>query len=533
MNNNFSGTPARMISIASLLLGALFIQARQQLQNSSDENELPRWLKGKITKLGPAWIKAGQLISTRPDIFSPTWVLEFSTFQDSVPGFSFLEAKEIIESDLGKPLSELFASIQEEPLFAASIGQIHLCEVVVGSTKVQEVIKVKRPGVRKQIESDLAIMSNLVRLIALLSPALTESYELTEWISVLKDALYEELNYQLEARNEVLFRKLLRPVEGVTVAGVDFGRSGKDVLTLRYEPGSKLANLKREGFSEAEIVEVARILIEAFARQVLESGKFLADPHPGNIAVRRKKDSAIPDHVAGTTQVVLYDYGMVGDVSAEMRALLLSISLAGLSRNAKALVSELVAAGILDRAAVGNRAVQKVFEDFLDQMHTDFSVNGVGDLRQKLAELGVKLRFPKEFVLLGRMVLAMENNLKTLNGLVPSLSIRDLLAEQTTKLVTKTPFEPAKWLHERANELLEEVDSRLPGSTRQTELLLEQERRIQMTISSGLTKMRQTFLFGSFFVSAVLMLDAQRLLPSVALLALAVLFFRQQPARKL
>jgi predicted unusual protein kinase regulating ubiquinone biosynthesis (AarF/ABC1/UbiB family) len=520
----------RVLSVLWMLLGFISLDVQLQFRKPTIENELAKWLKSKFVELGPTWVKLGQLISTRPDVFSAAWVKEFDSLQDSVEPFSFAEVVEIIEAELGKPIGKIFKEIDPIPLFAASVGQIHKTTVQVGDTIIEEVIKVQRPNLREKIESDLRLLRFIARLMCILFPRLTSSIDLMGSLQVLETALAAELDYMNEANNILLFRRMLAGQRNHVIPSVDWGRTGKRVLSLQYVPGEKLANLHRLELSDSEVEEVARIIIALWFKQVIIEGKFHADPHPGNIAVTR-------DEKTGKPVLIIYDFGMTGELSGELKHSLMMMTSAGLRLDADALVKELVKADILDKRAINNPDIVRVFKRFLETIRDDFSVDLIVKLREELIEVSKHghLKFSQEFALLGRMMFALENNLRTLQMISPSLDFRNVISSETAILAGSAffgqPSSPQEWLSFNLEEIAKTTDLVLKGQyfAPPAQPLNQDTERTLKTIRLGVNVLSSTLMFCTFFSSGLaLIFFTRQIAIGALLLILSGAFFRRR-----
>ncbi len=429
---NFFSRTKRLAEILLVLFGFLRIFAALRMDSSTSDEEtqrqLARWTKNRFITLGPTFIKLGQQISARSDLFPSVWVEEFSTLQDKVEPFSAEQAIQIIEEELGKPINEVFVTFNRDPLSTASIGQVHRAQCLDGHAIVENVVKVQRPGVAELVKLDLSVLRSIVQHLVLF-PRLTT--DLFGFLRQMEKTFETELDYRLEAANTAQFLKIHRDDSGILIAPVDHDRSSKRVLTMRYLSGTKVSQFAG---TDEEVVEVARILIAAFLKQFVVEGVFHADPHPGNIAVSDQ----------GRVGVIMYDFGMVGRLSPKIRDALLRIAILAFTQDADGLIAECVKAGILNKRVLGDPDVRNVIARFIANLD-NVSAESIGLLMQQLSNASESggIEFPSELILVGRSLIAIEGLLKELQTLYPGLDLASLIQSEMLPLITKVSGEPS------------------------------------------------------------------------------------------
>ena len=231
-----------------------------------------------LTKLGPAYIKIGQALSTRPDVVPPSYLEELTTLQDKIPSFPNEVAFRFIEEELGKRPEEIYAELSPQPIAAASLGQVYKGKLHTGE---EVAVKVQRPGLNRRISLDIYIMR-------LLAGFVQDNFKfvrsnLRAIIDELAERIFEETNYNQEGRNADKFRNLYGYIEEIHVPKIYWEYTGKRVLTMEWITGTKLTDIdavQAQGIDATHLVEVG---VECSLRQLLEHGFFHADPHPGNL----------------------------------------------------------------------------------------------------------------------------------------------------------------------------------------------------------------------------------------------------------
>ncbi|MBC6989339.1 ABC1 kinase family protein [Hymenobacter sp. BT491] len=267
--------------------------------------ETTRWerIRMVIEELGPTFIKLAQALSNRPDLLPEPLIDEFQKLQSDVPPFDVQMAKQIIEQELGRPISEVFTEFDDVPLGSASIGQVHRARLLTGEAVV---IKVQRPDVQEKVRTDLNLLHELVRLTAgfLRNQGLSNPQDI---VDAFERSMMKELDYTSEARSMEQFRKLYESYTTFYIPKPYREFSTAKILIIEFVSGCKISDkqqLLAWGLSPEKVAETG---MDIYLTQIFEFGIFHADPHPGNVLVR-------PD---GT--LVLIDFGMVGKLTKQQK----------------------------------------------------------------------------------------------------------------------------------------------------------------------------------------------------------------------
>lgn len=373
---------------------------------------LPRRVRHAFTELGPTFVKVGQVIASSPGLFPADWIEEFASLRDRVPPFSGEDARRIVEEDLGRPLRSAFATFDDAPLAAASIGQVHAATLLDGR---RVVVKVQRPGLGAQVRSDLRALLLLCEVLeripqtAVGSPrALAEDFART---------LHEEMDFRLEADNIDRMRSILEG-ERITTARVPevhWDLIGRRVLTMERIDGIHFSDVEAMRAAGLDTVALLRMGVQTVVEGALVHGFFHGDLHAGNIVV-------LPD---GT--FVLFDFGIVGRLTESVRARLAQYLIATTTNDYEAMVRALDAFGSIP----GGVDIPTMAAE-LQELYSPFVENGVvvaqlGQLMDTMIRSMVRyrVRIPRELVLLSKQMLYLEGAAR---ALAPEV---DLLNEQT------------------------------------------------------------------------------------------------------
>ncbi len=353
-----------------------------------------KWIRESLLELGPTFIKVGQLFSTRADIFPAEYVEELAKLQDQVPAFTYEQAKEIIEAELGKPLVKLLATFDPSPLAAASLGQVHKAKLHNGE---EVVVKVQRPGLKQLFTIDLAILKQITRYFQN-HPRWGKG---RDWLGVYDECyriLWEETDYLNEGKNADTFRRNFRGQNWVKVPRVFWRYTSGKVLTLEYVPGIKISHYSALEAAGLDRKNLAQLGAKAYLQQLLNDGFFHADPHPGNLAV--SPEGAL----------IFYDFGMMGSIKTNVREKLMSTLMGITNKNADLIIKSLIDLGALqpigDLSAV-RRSIQFMLDNFMDKPFEEQSITAISDDLYDIA-YDQPFRFPATFTFVMRAFSTLE-----------------------------------------------------------------------------------------------------------------------------
>ena len=310
----------RYKDIASLLIRhgrsdlAQAIQVDQELpqdQSSGVISGNPEELASDLEKLGPTFIKLGQLLSTRSDLLPQPYLDALARLQDNIEPFSFAEVEEIVSSELGVRLSKAFADFDHVPLAAASLGQVHRAKLRTGR---EVVVKIQRPGIQQVILEDLEAFREMASFIDKHTDV-GRRFAFQDMLEEFRKALLRELDYRREAMNLVTLGNNLRRYERIVIPQPVDDYTTSRVLTMDYIPGTKITEMSPLARIDFDGRALADELCRAYLDQILVDGFFHADPHPGNLLVTRDG------------RLGLLDLGMVSRIDPQMQERLLKLIL--------------------------------------------------------------------------------------------------------------------------------------------------------------------------------------------------------------
>lgn len=262
----------------------------------------PERIRKTFEELGPSFIKLGQLMSTRADIFPAPYIEELRKLQDQVPAVAFSEIRQVIEAELKKPIGGIFRECNPESIAAASVSQVHAAILFTGE---KVAVKVIRPGIRKIIEQD-------IRLMYYLSGIIEKNFELgkvvgaTNLVKEFERTIFNELDMFIEAGNIDRFAKNFKDSDQIHIPKVYWDLTSKSVLVMEYIEGIKMDQVDAIRAVGLNPENIALIGLRSFSRQLMEFGFFHADPHPANTIVMAD----------GSVGIV--DFGIMGYLDDEM-----------------------------------------------------------------------------------------------------------------------------------------------------------------------------------------------------------------------
>ena len=353
------------------------------------------WMRESLIDLGPTFIKIGQALGTRADLLPLEYVTELATLQDQVPAFDTADAFARIESELGRPLHELYPEIDSEPIAAASLGQVYRARLRTGE---EVAVKVQRPDLDSIISFDIAILFRLVKLTNRFFPKANEN---ADWDGMLREfyvTIHEEMDYVKEGRNADRFRYNFRTWRAVRVPKIFWSHTSTRVLTLEFIRGTKVVDLEGLKAHRISPVKVNRLLIRTYLKQLLEDGFFHADPHPGNLLVM---DSG---HLA------FFDFGMVGRINPKLQSQMIDAFFHVVSRDVHGLGQDIFNLNFL-KPGVDPETIRPVVEGlFRHYLNLKLGEVNFKELTYDLAEVMYEypFRLPSNFTYIMRALMTLE-----------------------------------------------------------------------------------------------------------------------------
>ncbi len=501
-------------------------------------------LADDLEKLGPTFIKLGQLLSTRSDILPEPYRDALSRLQDNVEPFSFEEVERIVSGELGARISKLFVEFERRPTAAASLAQVHRAQMRDGRLVV---VKVQRPNIRNQIVEDLEALQQAAEFI----DAHTETgkrYEFTNLLAELRRSLLRELDFKIEANNLWKLRDSLREFDHIVIPEPVEDYTSSRVLTMDYIPGKKITDISPLRLLEIDGMELSTELFRAYLKQMLVDGFFHADPHPGNV------------FLTDDNRIALLDLGMVGHVNSRFQENFLRLLLAMSEGNGDEAAQVCMKMGTpkpnFDKVEYKNRVIRLVVR------HSDATLDEIdaGRVALEITRISADcwMGMPPQFTMIAKALLNLDQVVYTL---APNFNPNEVIRNEASNILTRKLAASVEsgTIMSRIVEV-KEFAERLPGrvnkildSIGNNELNIGVDAIDEKVVLDGLQKIANRITLGlilaALIVGAALMMRVETsfkifgypgiamiffMLAAVAalLLAVSILFTDEKPKKK-
>ena len=402
----------------------------------------PEQLRMAFAELGPSFIKLAQILSSRPDLITTRYADEFKKLQDRVPPFPTEEAIAIIEEETGRKLEQVFAEFDRTPIAAASIAQVFRGRLIDGSDII---VKVQRPHISEQIETDIGILMYAANLLEKHVPE-SSFFNPTGIVEEFSRTVRKELDFLEEARNCNRFRKNFEQSPDIYIPKICEENTTDKLIIMEWIEGVRIDDISsiiRQGLDRKRLAKVG---VDAYFKQILEDGFFHADPHPGNIF-------AMPSGRIG-----FIDFGIVGRVSPELRETMANTFLALIHKDFDKLIDQYIELGLIPEH-VDLDQFRKEFKadlsDFLEPLYglTLKEIN-FADYIETITHIAIKhkMKIPSDLLLVNKAMLILENLGRELD---PNFNFLSAAEPYAAKLVRER-LSPGK-LYEKARKNVMDV----------------------------------------------------------------------------
>ncbi|MBM7648280.1 putative unusual protein kinase regulating ubiquinone biosynthesis (AarF/ABC1/UbiB family) [Bacillus ectoiniformans] len=436
-------------------------------------------------------IKLGQFLSTRADIMPPVFIHELEDLIDRVPSVPWLEAKETLEEEWNSPYDQVVAEINEQPAASASIGQVHRAQLPNGDMIA---IKIQRPGIERIILTDF----KAVKIVMWLANRFTSFGKQTDLSSLYHEmtvVIGQELNFRKELQNGLYFKKRYQSTPGVDIPAYYEDYSTKRVLVMEWIEGARITDLNFLSKHKIDRHDLAKQLVSIFLEQLLQEGKFHADPHPGNILIQPN----------GT--VILIDFGMVGEVNREDATYIRQLVEGIIVENYDQVLIALERLRFLLPSADKNqikKVITTLIHTYTEQDLTAMDDYVVQQILEDIQRIVKKqpIQLPSEFAFLGRAVSTFVGILHILD---PHIDLLEVGKPLVLKWINENSAEKGKSAGKQALQVFNQSIRPLLSLPRQIQQALDEPRQYREWIETKdrlaleqtyvLSKKRDAFYF--------------------------------------
>lgn len=468
-----------------------------------DEMTNPRRLRRALEDLGPTFIKFGQILSTRSDIMPPEYIQELSFLQDEVPPVSWDEARQVVETELGASVEDLFAQVDPVPIASASLAQVHVACLVSGE---EVVVKIQRPNIEKTVNLDLDIIYDLARTAQQRISAASR-FEVADIAEEFSSALRTEMDFRREAWNADRFRQNFADQRRIYVPKIYWDYSTRRLLVMERIQGIKIDDLDGLEAAGYDRQRLSGYAADFALKEILIDGFFHADPHPGNMLI-------LPGEVIG-----VLDFGTVGRLDDQDRAHLARLFIAAVQLDVDGIVDQLQRMGVADYR-VDRMGLQRDLKRILTRYYglpiQEIDAQEVAKAVQPIM-YDYKLYIPTDYYLLMKTVIMMQGVGLNLD---PEFEIAKAAQPYLGKLFRRM-WLPSSWGPDVLRLAMDWKDfaTVLP---RKTSRILDQVERGQLTVQAELPQLEPTINMIDRFINRIIF----SVLVAALLVALALLLPR-------
>ena len=381
----------------------------------------PVRIRRMLEELGPSFIKLGQLMSVRADVFPPEYTEEFKKLQDSVPPLPFKAIQGVVETELGAPISGIFSEFSTEAMAAASVAQVHEARLMNGD---RVAVKVIRPGIERKIRDDIHVMYFFARKLE----KMFEFARIVGAVNLVKEferTIFRELDMYIEGGNIEKFAANFEGSNEIYTARVYWEHTAKSVLVMEYIDGIKMDQVDKIRRAGLDPKEVAMIGLRSFSRQLMDFGFFHADPHPGNTIVMYDG------------RVSLVDFGIIGYLDEETMMQVANIFLGYAEHDYDMVMDAFRDAGLIDDEVIDLKRFRADLKDMSEPFYgRSLQTISVKDVYEQVMRLAYKyrIRLPRNLLLLLKTFVQTEGLGKILGS---DASILEVTRPYARKLVQR------------------------------------------------------------------------------------------------
>ncbi len=448
-----------------------FIPLRKRLKifgrpHEVERHTIPERLRMAFGELGPSFIKLAQVLSSRPDLITARYADEFRKLQDRVPPFPGYIARQMIESDSGASISDIFDEFEDVPVAAASIAQVHNATLKNG---VKVIVKVQRPDIRETIETDITILGAFARLMLKYIPE-SRFFDPVGIVDEFARSVRRELDFIAEAKNAQRFKRNFEGSEDVCIPAVFPDVLSHRVLVMERLEGIRIDDIDAMDERGMDRKEITRKGVDAYFRMIFEHGFFHADPHPGNIFVLQDG------------RIGIMDFGIVGWLTQEMVDDIAAAFLAIMKKDFDRLIEIYIDLGLITDK-VNTEAFRKEFKAdlvYLLEPLYDMTISEINfpEYLEALTHLIIKhgLTVPSDLMLMNKTILIVDSIGRLLD---PDFNLVAAAEPYAAELVRRR-MSPRRVL-DKSVANIEEIGDLIIDTPRQINRLLKKSLRDEMS----------------------------------------------------
>tara|TARA_Y100000589_G_scaffold330545_1_gene380534 strand:+ start:1447 stop:3108 length:1662 start_codon:yes stop_codon:yes gene_type:complete len=404
------------------MLSSIGFEKHLEKDDTSDaqdnENHTAEDFASDLEKLGPTYVKIGQILATQLPILPAQYKQAMERLQDDVEAIPFNEVAPIIESELGSPILSLFEKIDTLPIGAGSLAQVHTATL---KNETQVAIKVQRPGALKNVNENFRALEHVASTIDTMT---NERYGLVEILEHTRKTLLDELDFRHEASNLSTIGRHLKKEPMILVPRPVVSLCSQRVLTMSYHPGEKVTELSPRRIDELDGDKLAGKLFRSYMHQILVQGTFHADPHPGNVLLDQQG------------RIILLDLGMVGHISPNMREMLTQLVLAIADGRGDQVADITIRIGEPDRTYDHMHFTQQVNNLVMQCNQNPVEGIQLGKVLLDIANICAedRVRLPPIMTTIGKTLLNLDELARTI---APTFNPSDTVRRYSSKILTK------------------------------------------------------------------------------------------------
>ncbi|MBI2652163.1 AarF/ABC1/UbiB kinase family protein [Candidatus Woesearchaeota archaeon] len=374
-----------------------YIPLTKRLRSKLNKGEKPKpevILRKTLERLGPTFIKLGQVLSVRPDLIPKEYSKELEKLQDSVPSFPFNEVKNIVEKEFGKSIEQLFLHFERKPIASASISQVHKAILKTGE---KVAVKVQRPNVQHIMETDIEIMFYFANLLDRHIEKIRR-FKPVKIVNEFKEWTEKELDFRLESRNAKRFYQNFKDSKTVHIPKVYDELTSERLLTLEFIEGIELHDLNEIKKRKLNFNEIIKNSFDAIMTQVFVHGIFHADPHPGNIIIMRGNS------------IAFIDFGIVGYFDEKLKNKCIDLLYGIVEQDEEIIMETLVSMGMESDDIDYEQLKSDIGFIIQPLQHSSIKEFKVSKVLEEILDIALrhKLRIPAPFVLFGKTIITLE-----------------------------------------------------------------------------------------------------------------------------